>query len=201
MNYGLGRFVQQEGRGAYTGPATQAEWDAFDSFVAAEVAALRSMGYSASAVEYHPTVEGGTGPHHAGDSPLSGEGAYYHWLITVDPSKFPGYVRLETVARYADYAGGDPVKSAEATVRDATAMSQAGPYVPPEPLPIFNDTNSFVDAQGVRRPIEYKTSVQSSVLQSAVENLGVSPTWFEQNKWLVLAGAGVAIYLFMGRGK
>jgi hypothetical protein len=185
---GLGRFVQQTGRGAYTGPATLSEWDALDSYVSAEVAALRSMGYSASAVEYHPTVEGGTGPHHPGESSLSGEGAYYHWLITVDPVKFPGYIRLEAVERYQGYAGGDPVKAAEAAVRDATAMAQSGPYVPP-PEAYDAATSSGPAAQ---------TSVQTSVLQSAVEGLGVDSGW---NKWLVIGAVGLGLYFLMGRGK
>jgi hypothetical protein len=212
LNIGLGAFVQQEGRGAYTGSATQSDWDKFDAYVASEVAALRALGMDASAVTYHPTVEGGTGPHHAGDSAASGEGAAYWWEITIDPVKFPGYSRPEYLERYRDYAGGDPARAAQGAINAATAQAQSVYIPPPEAIPVTSQPTytstpaHIVTPSTAQTPNTAQTPATPNVIDSIINtvkgsDLVSSTSLASIPTWAWLAGGAAALYFFMGRGK
>ena len=215
LSTGLGTFTQQTGRGAYTGPATLAEWDALDAYVSAELAALRSMGLNPSAEAYHPTITGGTGPHHAGDAQNTGEGAYYQWQITLDRVKYPGYVRLETVERYKDYAGGDPAQAAAAAVRDAESENIMRAYYASQAA---NTSTPASDSTGSNVKYTNPTpsqlvvnnnppsSTASSVITSAINSVAgsevVSPSVLASvPTWVWIAGAAAAAWMFFGRNK
>lgn len=187
-------FVQQTGPGAYTGPFTKADFDALDSYVSAEVSALRALGYNASGQTHHPSVIGGQGPSDP-DYPSASEGAYYEWIITLDPAKFPGYVREETVAQYKSYAGGDAVRAAQGAVNDAQSQA-VYKYVPPNESP----------SQSSSTPQVNQTKETSSVVESTINKVAgselVSPGTLDSiPTWAWILGAAGAAWLFFGRGK
>ena len=198
-------FVQQSGPGAYTGPFTKADFDALDAYVSAEVAAMRALGYNASAQTHHPSVMGGEGPADP-DYPSAHEGAYYEWIITVDPVKAPGYVREETVASYRSYSGGDPAKAAQGAINDAGTPAYV--YTPPAETstPAGSQSSSAPTPASVVTPSTSQTPATPSVVDSILNSVGVSNlvsagTLSSIPTWAWLAGGAAALYFFMGRGK